>query len=272
MRGLFPGLTSFTTPKPERLIERIVQIASNPGDLVLDCFAGSGTTAAVAHKMGRRWVTVELQPSTVETFIVPRLTKVVDGKDPGGITSKKERVAVADLPEGMSPEEAQQFNTLLTRAAKAVDGLDPATLKALRTATRTRDEVTVQWEGGGGFTIAHMGPSMYDVDDETGDVFLSRHATNGAWSKAIAGQLRFTLTPDHPVFCGVRGRQRLAVIDGVANETIINTIVEQLGDREKAVIVAKAVTAEAATLLQQLSPGSRIRKAPGDLFPKGTTK
>ena len=272
MRGLFPGLTSFTTPKPERLIERIVQIASNPGDLVLDCFAGSGTTAAVAHKMGRRWVTVELQPSTVETFIVPRLTKVVDGKDPGGITSKKERVAVADLPEGMSPEEAQQFNTLLTRAAKAVDGLDPATLKALRTATRTRDEVTVQWEGGGGFTIAHMGPSMYDVDDETGDVFLSRHATNGAWSKAIAGQLRFTLTPDHPVFCGVRGRQRLAVIDGVANETIINTVVEQLGDREKAVIVAKAATAEAATLLQQLSPGSRIRKAPGDLFPKGTTK
>lgn len=272
IQTLFPGVSPFTTPKPEALIERIIQIASNPGDLVLDCFAGSGTTAAVAHKMGRRWVTVELQPSTVETFIVPRLTRVVDGKDLGGITSKKERVAVADLPEGMSPEDAQQFNTLLTRAAKAVDGLDPATLKALRAATRTRDAVTVQWEGGGGFTVAHMGPSMYDVDDETGDVFLSQHATNGAWSKAIAGQLRFTLTPGHPVFCGVRGRQRLAVIDGVANETIINTIVEQLGDREKAVIVAKAVTAEAATLLQQLSPGSRIRKAPGDLFPKGTTK
>ena len=272
IQTLFPGVSPFTTPKPEAMIERIIQIASNPGDLVLDCFAGSGTTAAVAHKMGRRWVTVELQPSTVETFIVPRLTKVVDGKDLGGITSKKERVAVADLPEGMSPEDAQQFNTLLTRAAKAVDGLDPAMLKALRAATRTRDEVTVQWEGGGGFTVAHMGPSMYDVDDETGDVFLSAHATNGAWSEAIAGQLRFTLTPDHPVYCGVRGRQRLAVIDGVANETIINAIVEQLGDREKAVIVAKAVTAEAATLLQQLSPGSRIRKAPGDLFPKGTTK
>ncbi|MBP3954388.1 site-specific DNA-methyltransferase [Gemmata sp. G18] len=48
------------TPKPEALIERIIHIASNPGEIVLDSFAGSGTTGAVAHKMGRRWIMVEL--------------------------------------------------------------------------------------------------------------------------------------------------------------------------------------------------------------------
>ena len=84
---MFPGITPFSTPKPERLIQRILHIGSNPGDLVLDCFAGSGTTAAVAHKMGRRWLTAELNPETVAMFTTPRLTKVVQGEDPGGVTA-----------------------------------------------------------------------------------------------------------------------------------------------------------------------------------------
>ena len=50
----------FATPKPERLIEQVLTLTSNPGDLVLDSFLGSGTTAAVAHKMGRRWIGVEM--------------------------------------------------------------------------------------------------------------------------------------------------------------------------------------------------------------------
>lgn len=75
----------FATPKPERLIERTLHIATNPGDLVLDSFAGSGTTGAVAHKMGRRWIMVELGEHA-KTHIVPRLNKVIDGADPGGVT------------------------------------------------------------------------------------------------------------------------------------------------------------------------------------------
>ena len=70
---------------PRRLFERILQIATNPGDLVLDSFAGSGTTGAVAHKMGRRWIMVELGEHC-HTHIIPRLKKVIDGEDPGGIT------------------------------------------------------------------------------------------------------------------------------------------------------------------------------------------
>ena len=84
---LFPGTEPFATPKPEALMERILAIATDPGDMVLDCFAGSGTTAAVAHKMGRRWVVMERELSTVATFARPRLEKVVTGADPGGITN-----------------------------------------------------------------------------------------------------------------------------------------------------------------------------------------
>lgn len=75
----------FATPKPERLIERIIHLSTNPGDLVLDSFLGSGTTAAVAHKMGRRWIGIELGEHC-HTHCLPRLRKVIDGEDPGGIT------------------------------------------------------------------------------------------------------------------------------------------------------------------------------------------
>jgi len=83
--ALFGKANAFETPKPERLIERILQIATNPGDLVLDSFLGSGTTAAVAHKMGRRWIGIELGEHC-HTHCIPRLIKVVNGEDPGGIT------------------------------------------------------------------------------------------------------------------------------------------------------------------------------------------
>lgn len=71
--------------KPEALLERVLSFATNPGDLVLDSFLGSGTTAAVAHKMGRRWIGIELGEHC-HTHCLPRLKKVVDGADPGGIT------------------------------------------------------------------------------------------------------------------------------------------------------------------------------------------
>ncbi len=75
----------FDTPKPERLVHRALHIATVPGDLVLDSFLGSGTTAAVAHKMGRRWIGIELGEHC-HTHCIPRLKKVIDGDDPGGIT------------------------------------------------------------------------------------------------------------------------------------------------------------------------------------------
>jgi adenine-specific DNA-methyltransferase len=86
IKRLFPDETPFATPKPERLMHRIIEIASDPGDVVIDPFVGSGTTAAVAHKMGRRWVGIEREESTLRTFALPRLSRIVDGPDSGAST------------------------------------------------------------------------------------------------------------------------------------------------------------------------------------------
>jgi adenine-specific DNA-methyltransferase len=83
---LFGREAIFATPKPERLLRKIIHIGSNPGDVVLDCFLGSGTTAAVAQKMGRRWVGIEML-ATYEQFATPRLRRVIEGTDPGGVSS-----------------------------------------------------------------------------------------------------------------------------------------------------------------------------------------
>lgn len=78
------GPKVFDTPKPERLIARILTVATTPGDLVLDSFLGSGTTAAVAHKMGRRWIGIEMGDHA-KTHCIPRLEKVIAGEQ-GGIS------------------------------------------------------------------------------------------------------------------------------------------------------------------------------------------
>lgn len=78
------GKQMFATPKPERLIQRVIHIATNPGDLILDSFLGSGTTAAVAHKMGRRYIGIEMGEHA-KTHCIPRLQKVIDGEQ-GGIS------------------------------------------------------------------------------------------------------------------------------------------------------------------------------------------
>lgn len=85
INALFGTDDSFITPKPERLLERIIYLATDSNDFVLDSFAGSGTTGAVAHKMGRRWIMVELGEQC-HTHIIPRLQKVIDGEDQGGIS------------------------------------------------------------------------------------------------------------------------------------------------------------------------------------------
>lgn len=85
IKALFDSDDAFITPKPERLLERIIYLSTNPNDIILDSFAGSGTTGAVAHKMGRRWIMIELGEHC-HTHIIPRLQKVIDGEDQGGVS------------------------------------------------------------------------------------------------------------------------------------------------------------------------------------------
>lgn len=208
---------SFSTPKPERLLERVLHIGSNPGDIVLDCFAGSGSTAAVAHKMGRRWVTAEVLPETVEAFTRPRLELVVKGEDPGGVTT------------------------------------------------------SVGWEGGGGFRLVEVGPSMY-VDVPGIGVLLSDEATNGLFAKAVAGQLGYDFQPHATPLCGVRGRMRLAVLDGAVGEEEVRTVVAALNEDERVEVVGRAVLDGAEALLTSLRKGSKFTKAPRDLLTKSALR
>jgi adenine-specific DNA-methyltransferase len=83
--ALFGEANKFAFPKPEGLINTIIEACTKPGDIIIDSFAGSGTTGAVAHKMRRRWIMVELGEHC-HTHIIPRLKKVIDGADSGGIT------------------------------------------------------------------------------------------------------------------------------------------------------------------------------------------
>lgn len=126
----------FATPKPERLIERILTLGSNPGDLVLDSFLGSGTTAAVAHKMGRRWIGIELGDHC-DTHCVPRLKKVIDGEDAGGITKSANwrggggfryynlAPSLVKFDEWGNPVINKEFNeNMLVRALCKVEGFN----------------------------------------------------------------------------------------------------------------------------------------------------
>jgi adenine-specific DNA-methyltransferase len=211
-RKMFPDVPAFATPKPESLMERVIAIASNPGDIVLDCFGGSGTTAAVAHKMGRRWITVEREPATVETFLRPRLEMIVNGDEPGGATA------------------------------------------------------SAGWEKGGGFRYMEVAPSMYERKGDR--LLLAPWAIGDDFAEAVCAQLPgFAWEPgsERP-FVGRNGRHLLAVVDGPVSESTVRSIVDELHDDERVLIVAKGCLGEAAGLLAELSPGSRIRTAPQDLL------
>ncbi|MGY1884845.1 site-specific DNA-methyltransferase [Blastococcus sp. SYSU DS0753] len=213
IKKLFPGQVPFATPKPERLLQRVLQIATDPGDIVLDCFAGSGTTAAVAHKMGRRYVTVELSEDNLETFVRPRLEKVVKGEDDGGITE------------------------------------------------------STGWEGGGGFRLLRVAPSMFEADED-GDLFLADWAVGGELARAVCAQVRYEYEPVGP-FTGRKGRSRLAVLDGMLTAGVAELLLSKLAEKETLLVVAQAIEPGVEELLAARRGGSKVRKMPRDLARRG---
>ena len=210
IQALFPDQPPFATPKPERLMERVIQIATNEGDIVMDCFAGSGTTAAVAHKMNRRWVTSEWSRDNAENYILPRLTKVIEGTDLGGITESQ------------------------------------------------------GWEGGGGFRVLEVAPSMFDARD--GRIVLAPWATDEALAEAVAAQAGFDYLPEDAPFCGRKGRQRLAVVDGLVNPDVAELLTSWLADNEVLVVYGTAIAPDTREALTTLRRGSQCRKVPQTLL------
>lgn len=273
IKALFRGATPFKTPKPERLLERIIHIATNPGDIVLDCFAGSATTAAVAQKMGRRWVTCELLDSNYNAYDVPRLTKVVSDEDPGGITAlKPERVAAdgVDLPDGVSPDDAAKFTSVLNKLIANNDELKKCdAVKTLKKMAKTQNTKTKHnWRGGGGFQTAHLSPACFDYDPDLDRVVLTDDATGRNLVISIAANLGFYLIPDQAgsIFDGYKGRSLLKVYEGFADNELVDTLIAQLEDGQTLTLAATGVIDGTREHLRRACKGSRLLHIPDDIF------
>lgn len=271
IKALFPGEAPFDTPKPERLLERIIHIATNPGDIVFDCFAGSGTTAAVAQKMGRRWVTCELVNSNFDRYILPRLKKVVNNEDPGGITQKKKERIVAqgvELPDGITPDDASKFTSILNKVIAENDELKKSKeIKEIKARTKTVfSKEYINWRGGGGFQVAHLSPSCFDYNSELDCVVLTEDAVEETLVKAVAANLGFYLLNDGSVFDGYRGNSYLKVIYGVVTKEAIDWIASYIDDDQTIVIAATSVMDGTREYLRKKCNGSRIIVIPDDVF------
>ena len=273
IKALFPGEVPFDTPKPEKLLYRIIHIATNPGDIVLDCFAGSGTTAAVAQKMGRKWITCELRESNFHGFTYPRLEKVVKDRDAGGITrSKGERIAAenVELPEGVSPDDAAKFTSILNKLIADDEELKKdKVIKRLKTISKTKNtKETINWCGGGGFQVAHLSPQCFDYDSKWDRVMLTENATGNVLIRSIAANLGFSLLnfEETDVFDGRRGKTLLKIIEGVVTIEIVDWLVSQIKEGETIVIAAISVMDGARQHLRQACKGSKIIVIPDDIF------
>jgi adenine-specific DNA-methyltransferase len=206
LRKLLPDIEPFATPKPERLIHRILHIASNPGDWVLDSFAGSGTTGAVAHKMGRRWIMVELGKHC-HTHIIPRLKKVIDGEDQGGISRTAKIQAAVSLCKDCR-------ESLCEDCADKVSGNDKGGKQV--------------WFGGGGFRYYRLGPSLI-VEDEWGNPIINPEFNAEMLAEAMCKLEGFAFAPN-PETYWQQGRSSEADFIYVTTQTMTKAMLTKLSD------------------------------------------
>lgn len=290
VRDLAPNEPAFDTPKPERLMERILTVSSSEGDIVLDPFAGSATTAAVAQKMGRRWVAIERSTEILSRYAIPRMRKVIAGTDEVGISSEQDEEFVGDLPEDVSPGEGKSaaktlkamredgrlsnaVASALTRHVDAAgaDALDEAAQqvleaveKELRGGDKTKKTTRTRWSGGGGFRYLRVAPSMF-TQDERGRVFVADWACQGHLAQAVAAQLGYEHR-EQGHFVGVKGRRRLAVIDGLISRPVLEALAEDLPEGETMEVAGRALTDDARETARKLVKGARVRKIPSELL------
>jgi len=197
--SLFPDMEPFATPKPEKLLKLILTIATKTGDLVLDSFAGSGTTGAVAHKMGRRWIMVELGEHC-HTHIIPRIKKVINGDDQGGISTKRVLIwesklslttlrradeLIKEMVEVESSESDQyvRFERKVEANHLRLYGIKDSGAKPL----------------GGGYRYYCIGPTLI-IKDEWDNPVINPKFNPTMLAKALCKLEGFTFDPDSEVY------------------------------------------------------------------------
>lgn len=266
---IFDGDKSFETPKPELLIERILTIATNEGDLVLDSFLGSGTTAAVAHKMNRRYIGVELGDHAY-THCKVRLDKVISGEDQGGISISKEYYDLKedDLKDlDLDIEEVKSFNKILNKIGKETDLIPKDILKEIKSKTRTqRIKSELIWQGGGAYRFYELAPSLINEDD-FGEYVINKDYNADMLAAAVALHEGFEYNPDSEIFwkqSKANESSYLFVTTRHLNEPYLDSIISTMEENEYLIIACKSFDGE----IENKYPNITIKKIPQMLLSK----
>lgn len=242
LNKLLSDIEPFTTPKPERLLQRILQISTNPGDLVLDSFLGSGTTAAAAQKMGRRWIGIELGEHCY-THCVPRLQKVIKGEDLGGITftaKNKAKVTLCKNCQNALCEDCQE---------KVGKNAQPEQV----------------WFGGGGFRFYELGPSLIR-EDAWGNPVINQDFNPEMLAEALCKLESFTYAPSPETFW-IHGQSSetdfIYVTTQFLTQDMLTHIAAELGEKRSLLICCAAHNANASTF-----PNITVKKIPKAVLEK----
>lgn len=193
-----PSIEPFSTPKTEQLLQRIIEMSTNEGDIVLDSFAGSGTTGAVAHKMRRAWILVELGEHC-HTHIIPRLKKVIDGCDHGGISSDRKLVWEAKLTLTKIRKSEDLLAELNNAENENADFFESFERKVeddcLRLYGIAKNEDRIF---GGGFRYYSLAPSLLQ-EDEFGNWIINKKYNPEMLAEALCRLegFKYAPSPDH---------------------------------------------------------------------------
>lgn len=248
-KKLFPGMPTnalFSTPKPERLISKIISLATEEGDWILDSFAGSGTTGAVAHKMKRKWVMIELGDHCY-TFIIPRLKKVVDGHDQGGASEFRDLL----WEEQLTPQRLYDTTELLANCSLA-EAEAPSSYHGLE---RKVENGCLRLYGvrhseransGGGFRFFRLAPSFLERD-RWGNWVVSKQYNPEMLAEAMCKLEGFRYAPDPDVFW-IHGQSTETDLIYVTTQNLsheqLQVISDQVGDERTLLICCSAFRAK----------------------------
>jgi adenine-specific DNA-methyltransferase len=246
LKRLF-GPTPFDTPKPERLLDRIIELATDEDDLVLDCFAGSGTTGAVAHKKGRRFILVERARRTAYEIAAERLRKVMTGGD---------RPAV-HRPGACPIEECPECGNEIEHLTEPTP-----------TGRRRRAPVNI-WPGG--FTMLEVGDAIARRDPDLGLPILSEeYRTPEALAElfcaysgfaAVDETIAVQLGVEPGLFAAVKERRLVHFADAVVDAGYVDGLLERLPDSYNLIVYARR-SASDMTLPERV----RVEKTPRDFL------
>lgn len=267
--ALFGHEDSFDNPKPEKLIETLICAVTNEGDLVLDSFLGSGTTAAVAQKMNRRYIGIEMGDHAY-THCKVRLDKVISGEDKGGISVSKEHYDLNedDLKDlDLDIEDVKTFNKILNKIGKETDLIPKDVLKEIKRKTKTlKIKSELKWKGGGAYKFYELAPTLINKDDFD-EYVINKDYDADMLAAAVALHEGFDYRPDTECFwkqAKANEKSYLFVTTRYVNEAYIEQIRATMEEDEYVIIACKSFDRELENKYQNIT----IKKIPQMLLSK----